>query len=391
MLIIIGYLSGKETLRRLHRWSIDNEDKLKEYLHLKGGIPSLATMSRMVCTVDKELLTSTFINWIGSIVNTRGTHIAIDGKALRGAAEKLKDKKAPYILNAIDVNTKLVVAQLDIPEKTNEMKAIPKLLDLIDITGSTITIDAIGAAENILNKIHDKAGYFVQQIKKNCPATYQEIMDLFEGLKSEKEKDAATFNKKYAENYDVFTKDELNRDRYEYRTMERYCKDESTAEIRKEIPCICCVGLSSQIRIPKEVDENGSDITPDKTEYMRHGSLRNPRPASGDNLTDEIQYVGIISNKDYTAKELADYRRAHWSVENSLHYVLDESFLEDKCSSKKGKIALSVLRKFAYNIIRLVQMKEKYKNTAVIHVMDNMAGKIGEAAQYLFEPTLSFY
>lgn len=96
----------------------------------------------------------------------------IDGKALRAATEKIKDKKTPYILNAMDAATNLVIAQAAIPETTNEMTAIPKLLEILDITGSTVTIDAIGATEAILRMTEGKDGYFIQQIKKNCPATY---------------------------------------------------------------------------------------------------------------------------------------------------------------------------------------------------------------------------
>ena len=160
--------------------------KTEKYLTLKNGIPSLSTFSRIACGIDEELLSLAFTDWIGSILSIRGIHIVIDGKALRAATEKIKDKKAPYILNAMDAATNLVIAQIPIPEKTNEMTAIPKLLEILDITGNTVTIDAIGATETILRMIEEKKGYFVQQIKKNCPATYQEIQNIFEGLEEEK-------------------------------------------------------------------------------------------------------------------------------------------------------------------------------------------------------------
>lgn len=166
--IAIGFLAGKTSLRRIVKWAKRNQEKLEQHLTLKNGIPSLSTFSRIACGIDGELLSLAFTDWIGSILSTGGIHIVIDGKALRAATEKIKDKKTLYILNAMDAATNLVVAQIPVPEKTNEMTAIPKLLEILDITGSTVTIDAIGAIETILRMIKEKKGDFVQQIKKNC-------------------------------------------------------------------------------------------------------------------------------------------------------------------------------------------------------------------------------
>ncbi len=161
LLIVLDFLAGKPSLRRIVKWAERNQEKLKKHLALKNGILSLSTFSRTACGVDEELLALAFTDWIGNILGTKGIHIVIDGKALRAAAEKIRDKKAPYILNALDAATSLVAAQIPIPEKTNEMGAIPKLLEILDITGSTVTIDAIGATETILCMIQEKDGYFV--------------------------------------------------------------------------------------------------------------------------------------------------------------------------------------------------------------------------------------
>ena len=183
MLIIIGFLAGKHTFRRMQRWLKKNEKVLKKYLKLSGGIPSIATMSRIAGAIDSDLAALAFADWIGQIVSTRGIHIVIDGKGLRAATERIRGGRTPYILNAIDAATKLVIAQLAIPEKTNEMTAIPELIRMLNISNSTVTIDAIGATSEILNLIDRQSGYFVQQVKKNCPATYQEIKDFsFEPL-----------------------------------------------------------------------------------------------------------------------------------------------------------------------------------------------------------------
>lgn len=100
LVIVLGFLAGKNSLRRVVKWAKRNQEKLKKNLALA------------------------FTDWIGKILSTKGIHIVIDGKVLRAATEKIKDKKAPYILNAMDAATNLVIAQAAIPEKTNEITAI---------------------------------------------------------------------------------------------------------------------------------------------------------------------------------------------------------------------------------------------------------------------------
>lgn len=315
----------------------------------------------------------------------------IDGKALRAAAEKIKDKKAPYILNAMDAATKLVIAQIAIPEKTNEMTAIPELLEILDITGSTVTIDAIGATETILRIIEEKGGYFVQQIKKNCPATYQEIGNIFEKLEKEKEADPKKFLKENRECYSEYSSCETNRERVEYREMQCYTNDDAIGKIRKDLPFICSVASSCQVRIPKEVDAAGNDVTPDKESFLKRGSRKCPRPTEGDGLTDQIQKVGMISNRTLTAKEFAEYKREHWNIENCLHYVLDLDLQEDKCTAKKSKNTLSVLRKIAYNIIRFMQMERPEGREQVIDVIDEITDDFSIVIKWIFNPIPSFY
>ncbi|EOS39361.1 hypothetical protein C808_01782 [Lachnospiraceae bacterium M18-1] len=197
----MGLLAGKTKLRRIVRWSKRNLAELQRHLPFPNGVPSVSTMSRMLVAVDEEMVALALTNWIGEIYNTRGIHIAIDGKGLRAAARKVREEKTPYILNAIDVASKLVIGQLVIQGKANEMTAIPELMELLEIKGSTITIDAIGATGNILNAIHDNGWEFVLQVKKNCPELYAELMRLFEGLSEDRENDPKGFQDKYGNDY----------------------------------------------------------------------------------------------------------------------------------------------------------------------------------------------
>ena len=391
VLIVLGFLAGKSSLRRIVKWAKRNQTKLKRNLRLQNGIPSLSTFSRIASGVDEELLALAFTDWIGNVLSTKGIHIVIDGKALRAAAEKIKDRKAPYILNAMDAATNLVIAQAAIPEKTNEMTAIPKLLDILDITGSTVTIDAIGATETILRMIEENGGYFVQQIKKNCPATYQEIQDIFKRLGEERNMDPEKFSRENQGSYSEYSSCERNRERVEHREVRCYTNDVAIGKIRKELPFIYSVASSRQVRIPKEVAADGMDITPDKETFLKRGSRKCPKPTEGDELTDQIQTVGLVSNRALTAEEFARYKRDHWRIENCLHHVLDEDFLEDKCTARKSKNTLSVLRKTAYNIIRLMQMEQPKDREHVIDVMDEIADDFSVAIRWLFNPIPSFY
>lgn len=115
--IIMGFLAGKTKLRRIQKWCRRHLDELREYMPFPYGVPSVPTLSRMLSAVDEELLSLALVNWIGEIANTRGLQIAIDGKGLRASARKVRDERTPYILNAVDVTSRLVIGQMAIQEK----------------------------------------------------------------------------------------------------------------------------------------------------------------------------------------------------------------------------------------------------------------------------------
>ncbi|GAA6410296.1 hypothetical protein K040078D81_44130 [Blautia hominis] len=142
--LVAGFLAGRTTIRRSLKWCETHLTELRNYLPLKNGIASPSTACRILCGMDEKLFALEFMEWIGEIVRTQGIHLAVDGKALRGAMEKEKNFRAPMVLNAIDAVTGLVVAQLPIQNKDCEITAIPELLELLDIRGSTVTADAVG-------------------------------------------------------------------------------------------------------------------------------------------------------------------------------------------------------------------------------------------------------
>lgn len=387
----MGLLAGRTKLRRIVRWCRSHLDELRRHMPFPNGVPSLSTMSRMLGEVDADMVSLAIINWAGEISDTRGIHIAIDGKGLRAAAHKVRDERTPYILNAIDVASRLVIAQLTIQEKTNEAATIPALMDLIEMEGSVVTIDAVGATQNIMDAVCNNGGDFVLQVKKNCPALYDELMALFNGLAKEQEAEGEAFQNKYGASYSEARTSEKNRERYEYRECQSYSKADGIRALQEERPHIACVGRTKQVRILQVQDSQGNDITPSLENFLKEGSRKQPRPASGDSLDDDIQMAGLVSSRVLSAEELMEYKRQHWAVENGLHYVLDEVFGEDKSTIKKGKNTMSVLRRCAYNIARLLQMESFAGREYIPDVIDDVCDDLEIGFRMIFQPIPSHY
>ena len=126
--IVAGYVTGHITLRRCLGWCRRHVKWLrKRGLSLKNGIASLSTVSRLLAGIDEELFLFVFIQWIGKIVQTKGVHLAVDGKAVKGAAAKVKGERAPMFLNVVEAATGLVLAHLPISDKESEITSIPEL------------------------------------------------------------------------------------------------------------------------------------------------------------------------------------------------------------------------------------------------------------------------
>lgn len=358
-----GYLAGRDSVRRCLKWCKNHIDFLRQHLELKNGIASPATVSRILGNIDEEIFCLAFIEWMTGILNTKGINIAIDGKALRGSTEKIRNRKTPYILNVIDTATALVIAQLPIAEKENEITAIPKLLKLLNIQESLVTIDAIGTVQSVIDTINEKEADYLLTVKKGNPLTYQETKEMFAELGKENERitahpDQTVTYEKQMESYDVFKTIEKNRSRMEYRTMQ-VCHNTDLITLCKKQKEIKTVGWLEQVRIPMEKDKDGKDITPAYEDFLKNGTVRRPRITTGDDLTDDIHQVGLISSREMSAQETLKIKRNHWKIENSLHYVLDDLFREDRSSARKSKNNLAVIRKIAYNLLRIAILREK--------------------------------
>ena len=163
------------------------------------------------------------------------------------------------------------------------------------------------------------------------------------------------------------------------------CSDVSDlSKTEKEWPFIQTIGCIRTTRILEILDENGKDITPSPEEFRRNGTRRQPKPSSGISKSDDIQTVYVVTNKKMTAKEMQKCRRDHWSVENRLHHVLDDTFREDRSPAKGSKNNLALIRKFAYNILRIMRIQHSVKES-LPEVMDLFADSLELLHKYIFE------
>lgn len=264
--LVAGYLAGRTTIRRSLKWCKRHLNWLRNYLPLKNGIASPATVSRILAGIDEELFAFAFMEWIGEIVKTRGLMLAIDGKALRAAMEKVKDYRVPMVMSVVDTVTGLVMAQLPIKNKDCEITSIPKLLKFLDIKGSTVTIDSIGTQTEIMKQIIKQGGHFVLTVKKNQPQSYEEIMKYFNEMSEDhrRMKKEAGFRPRHLEmmeSYMEVSSHEKNRDRYENRWY-KTCNDVSLlTKTQEEWPFLKTVGHVRQVRILVVKDAEGNDIT----------------------------------------------------------------------------------------------------------------------------------
>lgn len=294
------------------------KDYFTKLLGLKYGTPSHDTISWVFRIINPNEFMNTFINWVKEIINvktnTKHKVIPIDGKAIKSATDKVNNGNIPYIVSAFSQEFGLSIGQVKVDDKSNEITAIPDLLDLIDIEDCIITIDAIGTQKTIVNKIvNEKNAHYCLSVKSNHKSLFYDIDEYF----------------KFALN-----------DKYELSKLSFYSssnKDHGRIEKRE---CYVC---------------NDVSFINDKNVWANLKSIilvRNYREEYGNLSIDDRYY---ISDLVLSAQDFSDIVKKHWSIENNLHWILDVHFREDLSLSKKNNAIsnFSIVRKFCYNLTKL--------------------------------------
>jgi len=397
--LICGFLAGKMNVHKICTWAQGHLPFLRKNLRLTGGIASEATFSRMLASIDEYELAELFMTWVAEILRLKGIHVVIDGKALRAAAEKNENKKPPYVLNALDAATKLVIAQLPIMDKSCEKSRIPDLLSYLcdSSTDETFTIDAIGTDDEIMRKINENGCSFVFTLKKNNPAKYEEAIDVFRDFireEDKKKRNPPSLGEERVDIYDDYQSMitlERNRDRYECRIY-KVCYDMNLfSNIQTVCPYVVGVGYVERIRIKIQKNKFGEDITPPIRETIQ--KLLDTEHQPDDDVDASDQEIGIALNRVMTVQEMAHTIRDHWRIENSLHYVLDMDMLEDKSTNRKGKNNLALIRKIVYNIVRLSMLEEGLSDsfTDALDTFNDPEHRYRKICRYVFSGIPSLY
>lgn len=289
---------------------------LKTFLELPKGIPSHDTFGRVFSQIKPEEFQKRFLEWVQAIEKlTSGQVIAVDGKKLRRSHDREAGKAAIYMVSAWATQNQLVLGQTKVDDKSNEITAIPQLLQLLEIAGCIVTIDAIGTQTEIAETIIAGGGDYLLSVKENQGHLFDDLRYLFEV-------DAAQ-GFEYAQ-YSYAKTVSKGHGRIETRECWATEKEEYLALVRKHQQW---KGLKSIIRIvsQRQIGE--------KT---------------------EVQTRYFISSLPAEAKTILKVKRSHWKIENQLHWILDIAFREDESRVRKDHAPenLAVLRHMALNLLK---------------------------------------
>ena len=305
----------------------------EKILDLRNGVPSHDTFGRFFRFLCPQAFEKYFVEWTALIAElTKGRVIPIDGKVLCNSTARDTDRAAFDVVSAYLADNELILGQLAVEDKSNEITAIPLLLEMIDIQDATVTIDAMGCQKKIAKKIKDEGGDYILALKGNHSTLHSEVKNFFSQALE------ANFD---GVPYDLFHTEEKSRGRVERRAV-YVCDDLEWLKQRDEWE-----GLSSVVWVHSEREVNGKLSTEARYYITSHGA--------------EAELVGGAI-------------RAHWGVENKVHWVLDVAYLEDKCKVRKdnGPENLSALRRLTTNLLRLGRkVKAGIKNRRLLAGWDD--------------------
>jgi hypothetical protein len=170
VIAILAIIAGAQGWEDMENYGISKKTWLEEFLELPNGIPDDDTFRRVFQFIEPEVLNRCFFGWVETLVNSMGGEvIPIDGKTIRGSYDRNRGQSALHVISAWASEQRLVLGQMKVEDKSNEITAIPALLELLDLTGSIITIDAMGTQTEIAQKIIEKKADYVLALKANHP------------------------------------------------------------------------------------------------------------------------------------------------------------------------------------------------------------------------------
>jgi len=309
VIAICASLCDMDTCEDFALWAQARQPWLKRFLTLKNGIPSSATFYRLFRALDPKQFEAFFRRWVSQIVPaaTPPGQIAVDGKTIRGSADGAR--RPAHIVSAFSTDLGIAFGQEKVEQKSNEITAIPELLEALYLDGFLVSIDAMGCQKEIAGKIVAKGGDYLLMVKGNQPGLLEKVSAAFtEGRHA-----------------DLPRFEHLDTRHGRLVTQITWTAPADAAAVNaEEWPNCKTVAMVASLR---QVGDKTSDL--------------------------EQRYC--ISSRDMTPERLAKAVRAHWAVENKLHWVLDVNFGEDACRGKKDNAPeiLSLIRRVVINMLSL--------------------------------------
>ncbi len=314
LLVVCAVICGAEGWEEISDFGKDRLAWLKQYGEFKNGVPSDDTIARVMGRLSGKQVQKCFASWMESChIKTDGDIIAIDGKTLRGSYDKGKQKGAIHMVSAFCVENSVVLAQCKTDEKSNEITAIPELLEMLDLKGCLVTIDAMGCQREIAKKIVQNEGDYLLAVKGNQPR----LANAFDRL----------FPLSKINDFEGFS----------------FCTKEKSHG-RDE----------TRLYVVKEIFDDFVDFSFEWTGMKSVGFCVSFRSDAGvaPNIEDMvIRYY--ISSAILTPEKFAQAVRRHWCIENTLHWSLDVAFREDACRIRRESASenLAAIRHIAMNAL----------------------------------------
>jgi predicted transposase YbfD/YdcC len=315
VIAICAVIAGADNWEDVEEFGKARLEWFRTFLELPNGIPSHDTFTRVFARLDPEQFQACFLGWMNAVAEVIGGQvIAIDGKVLRRSHDKGIGKAAIDMVSAWASANRLVLGQVKVDEKSNEITAIPQLLEALEVSGCIVTIDAMGCQTEIAEKIIDREAEYVLSLKENQGHLYEDVERLFADLEDSQYK------------------------AYEFDYEKTVNKDHGRIEIRE------CWTISDPEVLPHL---RGFANWKNLTAVSR---IRAQRWIGEEKTCEDRYHIASIAG----AKRILGAVRSHWGIENELHWTLDLAFDEDRCRVRKdhGPENFALLRHIALNLLK---------------------------------------
>jgi len=323
LLVLCATLSGMEDFVEIRLWGEERLDFLRRFLPYERGLPAHDTLNDVINALDAELFKSCFATWVESLRDGDPDVIAIDGKTSRRSHARAKGREPLHLVSAWAARQRLVLAQEAVDAKSNEIVAIPLLLERLELKGALVTIDAMGTQIDIAEKIVARGGDYLLALKANRPLLHRDVAAFFDAPPA-----------------DMLEPPHETTD-----------GDHGRLEQRRHVVCHAVDWLFSDRRYADEPRfPHLAMIGMVESQVERNGAIARER-----------RYY--LSSTKLDAKTFAAAVRAHWGVENRLHWVLDVVFHDDlaRLRSGNGPQNMAVVKHMAMNLVRNPKDKHSLK------------------------------